>query len=87
MAADGRRHRAALERKQRLPDLLQPLDVLSVFLVDGLGGDLGGLAGLPVLLPVEEPVGDLELPGVLDDGHKLLDLIRGHLAGPGKHKQ
>lgn len=64
------------------PDLLQPLKVISQLLVDGLGRDLGSLAGLPIFLPVEEPVGDLELTRVLDDGHELLDLVGGHLSSP-----
>ncbi len=29
----------------------------------------------PNLVPVQEPVGDLELTGVLDDGHDLLDVL------------
>ena len=49
-------------------DLLEPLDVVAELGVEVLGEDLGVLAGLPVLLSVEEPEGDLELAGVLDDG-------------------
>lgn len=75
------------KKRNRLPDLLQPLEVLSELLVDRLGRDLGRLARLPVFLPVEEPVGDLELAGVLDNGHKLLDLVRGHLSGPARIKK
>lgn len=38
-------------------------------------------------MPVEEPVGDLELAGVLDDGHELLDLVGGHLTRPVKRSK
>lgn len=62
-------------------DLLEPLDVVAELGVEVLGEDLGVLAGLPVLLSVEEPEGDLELAGVLDDGDELLDLVGGELAG------
>ena len=34
--------------------------------VEIVGDELGGLAGSNIPLPVEEPVGDLELTGVLD---------------------
>ncbi|KAG5176046.1 hypothetical protein JKP88DRAFT_270898 [Tribonema minus] len=61
--------------QQRSPDLLQALQVLAQLLCNVLGKGLSGLAGLPVALPVEEPVGHLELAGVLDDGHQLLDLV------------
>merc|ERR1719188_1799739 len=47
-------------------DLLQALEVL---------------AQLDVLLPVEEPVGDLVLARVLHDGDDLLDLLLAELAG------
>ena len=63
------------------PDLLHPLDVLAELGVEGLGEDLGVLPGLEVLLPVEEPEGDLELLGGLDDGHDLLDLVGGQVSG------
>ena len=62
-------------------DLLEALDVVAELGVEVLGEDLGVLAGLPVLLSVEEPEGDLELAGVLDDGNELLDLVGGELAG------
>lgn len=62
-------------------DLLEPLDVVAELGVEVLGENLGVLAGLPVLLSVEEPEGDLELAGVLDDGDELLDLVGGELAG------
>ena len=42
------------------------------------------LTRLPLALPVQEPFGDLELLGLLDDGHKLLHLILRQLARPKK---
>lgn len=65
-----------------LPDFLQTLEVLTEFLVDDLRGDLRRLACLPVFLSVQEPVGDLELPRVLDDSHELFDLVSRHLSRP-----
>jgi len=63
------------------PDLLEPLDVVAELRLEALSEDLGVLAGLEVLLPVEEPEGDLELLRGLDDGDELLDLVGGELAG------
>ena len=39
------------------------------------------LTVLDVLLPVEEPIGDLVLARVLHDGHDLVDLLLGQLSG------
>jgi len=61
-------------------DLLQPLEVLAELGAEVVREGLRVLARLVVLLPVEEPGRDLELLRVLDDGHKLLDLILGELA-------
>merc|ERR1711974_74639 len=61
-------------------DLLQALDVLAQGHVEVVGKQLRVLAGLDVLLSVQEPVGDLELARVLDDGHGTLDLLVGELA-------
>jgi hypothetical protein len=58
------------------PDLLEALQVLAQLLRNVLRERLPRLARLPVALPVEEPVGHLELPRVLDDGHQLLNLVR-----------
>ena len=41
---------------------------------------LGEPSGLVVLLPVEEPVGDLVLAGVGHDGHETLELLSRALA-------
>jgi hypothetical protein len=59
------------------PDLLHPLNIITKLGIKVLGKDLGVLSGPEVLLPVEEPQGDLELTGVLDDGDELFDLIGG----------
>lgn len=57
-------------------DLLQTLQVLTQLRVQVGRRQLGVLAVDDVLLPVEEPVRDLVLARVVDDGHQLLDLWR-----------
>ena len=47
------------------PDLLESLKILTELVVKDVGHDLGGLTVLGVALPVEEPVRDLVLAGVL----------------------
>ncbi len=64
------------------PHPLETLEVLTELLVENVGVGLSVLAVLDVLLPVKEPIGDLELTGVLDDVDDLVDLIVGQLAGP-----
>ena len=64
------------------PDLLHALNVITEFGVDVLGKNVHVLSSLEILLTVEEPKGDLELAGVLDDGHHLFNLIRRELSGP-----
>jgi hypothetical protein len=49
-------------------DLLHPLKIIAQLGGNVLRKSLRGLSRLPVSLPVEEPVGYLELPGVLDYG-------------------
>jgi len=63
-------------------DLLQELKVLTHLVVETVGQDLGELAVLDILLPVKEPVGDLVLAGVLNNGHNALNLLVGELSGP-----
>ena len=46
-------------------DLLQTLEILTKLVVEDVGHHLGSLAVLDVTLPVEEPIGDLVLAGVL----------------------
>eukprot|EP00306_Pavlova_sp_CCMP459_P004216 CAMPEP_0185162816 /NCGR_PEP_ID=MMETSP1139-20130426/7076_1 /TAXON_ID=298111 /ORGANISM="Pavlova sp., Strain CCMP459" /LENGTH=212 /DNA_ID=CAMNT_0027728155 /DNA_START=520 /DNA_END=1156 /DNA_ORIENTATION=+ len=60
-------------------DLLEALQVLAELEVEVVGANLGELAILVVLLPVQEPVRDLELARVLDDGHDTLHLFCGQL--------
>merc|ERR1719211_200371 len=64
------------------PDLLEPLKILTELVVKDVGHDLGGLAVLGVALPVEEPVRDLVLTGILDDGDQPLDLLLAQLSSP-----
>jgi len=61
-------------------DLLQALEVVTQFRVDGVGDELRVLAVDDVLLPVQEPRRDLELRRVLDDRHDALQLVRVELA-------
>ena len=49
------------------PDLLESLKILTQLVVEDVGHDLGGLTVLDVTLPVQEPVGNLVLTGVLND--------------------
>ena len=56
-------------------NLLQPLKVLTQFVVHGVGQHLRVLAVDDVALPVEEPGGDLVLGRALDDGHDALELF------------
>ena len=63
------------------PDLLEPLEVITELLVDGVGKGVGVLALEQVLLPVQEPSRDLELGRVLHDGNDSLELIGVELSG------
>ena len=47
-------------------DLLETLEVLTKLVVEDVGHHLGGLAVLDVTLPVQEPVRDLVLTGILN---------------------
>jgi len=61
-------------------DLLQSLEIITELGVKSVGVNLRELAVLNVLLSVEEPVGDLELAGVGNDGDDLVDLSLGELS-------
>jgi len=61
-------------------NLLQPLEILTQLGIDAVGEDLGVFAIDNVLLPVQEPGGDLELGGVLDDGDDSLQFVRVEVA-------
>ena len=56
-------------------DLLQPLQIVTEFRVNGVRENLAVLAVNDVPLPVQEPCRDLELGGVLDNGDKALELV------------
>jgi hypothetical protein len=64
-----------------LADLLQSLNVRAGGADQDVDNVVGRLTGDDVLLSVDEPLGDLELLGVVDDGHKLLDLFVGKSTG------
>ena len=63
-------------------NLLQPLQVVTELRVDTVGQDLRVLAIDDITLPVQEPCGDLELGGVLDDGDETLEFVRVELSSP-----
>ena len=63
------------------PNFLEPLEVVPHLLVDGIGQDMRAFPVDEVLLPVEKPVGDLELRGALHDADDPLEFVRVELAG------
>ena len=63
-------------------DLLQPLQIVTEFRVNGVRENLAVLAVNDVPLPVQEPRRDLELRGVLDDGDNSLKFIRVEVSSP-----
>lgn len=67
-------------------DLLQPLQIVTEFGVDGVRQNLAVLAVDNVALPVQEPCWDLELRGVLDDGDDALELVRVEVSGPSRNR-
>jgi len=56
-------------------DFLETLNIITKLGINILGKDLVVFTSLEILLPVQKPKRDLELAGVLDDSHKLFDLI------------
>ena len=62
-------------------NLLQPLQIVTELRVDGVRENLAVLAIDNIALPVQEPDGDLELRGVLDNGNEALELVRVELSG------
>jgi hypothetical protein len=62
-------------------DLLKTLDILTELVVETVGKELGELTICDVLLSVKEPVGDLVLARVLDNGDDLVNLLLGQLSG------
>ena len=61
-------------------DLLQTLQVVTELRVDSVRENLAVFAVDDVALPVQEPDGNLELSGVLDDSDETLELIRVEVA-------
>jgi len=65
-----------------VPHLLQALKILTVLGVEGAGNDLGVTTVLDILLPIQEPVWNLELTRVGDDNHERLKLCGRELTSP-----
>mmetsp|Transcript_22562 Transcript_22562/g.36276 ORF Transcript_22562/g.36276 Transcript_22562/m.36276 type:complete len:140 (+) Transcript_22562:210-629(+) len=63
-------------------NLLHTLEVFTHFLYEFIGNALHHLVGLAITLPVEEPVWNVELVGVLKNSHNLIDLITGEFSRP-----
>eukprot|EP00275_Glaucocystis_incrassata_P002018 EC124559.1.p1 GENE.EC124559.1~~EC124559.1.p1 ORF type:complete len:181 (-),score=44.03 EC124559.1:81-623(-) len=62
-------------------DLAHHFQVLSKLVVELIGDSLAESPVLDVLPPVEHPVGNLELPRVLKDGHNPFNFFHGHFTG------
>ena len=54
-------------------DLFQSLQIFTKLIVKGIGSNLVVLAILDILLPIEEPIWNLVLPGVAYDGEEFLN--------------
>ena len=63
------------------PDLLQALKVISELDIQEVRCELGRFSVSVISLSVEEPVGDLELAGVGEDGHYLLNVFGSDFTG------
>merc|ERR1712168_1398999 len=62
-------------------DLLETLEIFTELGIQTVGDGLSEGAVLPVLLSVQEPVGDLVLAGVKHDGLHTTDLVLVELTG------
>ena len=62
-------------------DLLEALETHTDTGIEGVREELGRLAILEVVVVVEEPLGHLELQGVVAHGDDLVDLVGAQLAG------
>ena len=60
---------------ERLPHLLQAVEILTEVGLEVVGHNLLELASLHVLLSVQEPLGDVVLQRVADHGDELIDLL------------
>ena len=67
------------------PNLLETLKVVPQLHVKSVGHHLWVATILVIFLSVQEPVWDLELSGVSDDNHQVLQLSCGQLASPNIH--
>ena len=67
-------------------DLLQTLKILTHLAVETVGQDLGVLAIDNILLSVKEPVGDLVLAGVLENGNDTFQFFVGKLTSSDSDK-
>ena len=63
------------------PNFLQSFQVVTKLGVNSIREDLGVLSIDDVLLSIQEPCGDFELGGVLDDSHKSLELVGVEVTG------
>ena len=57
------------------PDLLQTLKIISQLHIQCIGNNLGVLSIFVILLPVKEPVWNLELARIRNNCHKLVKLL------------
>ena len=67
-----------------LPHLLQAVEILTKRGLEVVGDNLLVLAGLHILLSVEEPLGDGVLQRVGNDSNQSVNLIVGQLTGTSK---
>jgi len=62
-------------------DLFQSLNIVSELSIEGVGEGLSRLSISNILLSVEQPLRDLELLGVRQDGNNLVDFSVGEFSG------
>ena len=60
-----------------LPHLLKTVEIFTKSSLDTVGDDVLVLTGFIILLSVEEPLRNIVLKRVVDDGNELIDLIVG----------
>jgi len=66
-------------------NLLHPLNIIPQLSIKILRKHLHILPRLEILLPIQKPQGDLELPGILNNRHQFLDLVCRQLPGAFVH--
>jgi hypothetical protein len=67
-------------------DLLEALKILTELCSKVVGEGLHVLTSLPLALPVQEPLRDLELLWTLNNRYELFNLVLGELATPAREK-